>query len=201
MLTANLRKVAGRCLRPVPQWYPMAARRPQNLIDVQLLTAGARFDVTVNHVIAALKPLTIAIGLDAPLQRETEGDVPLSLSFVDRRSGRIVGILGLRRAALRGAADAMLGLFVVVHDSQRCVSWPYRDWNRWLQNRADRRNARPGNFSMEPGSLQRIMVFYICPRPVVLVSVDDGRHSNIFPMDLIGPVAGGLFTLALRTSN
>jgi flavin reductase (DIM6/NTAB) family NADH-FMN oxidoreductase RutF len=44
-------------------------------------------------------------------------------------------------------------------------------------------------------------VFYLCPRPVVLVSVDDGDASNLFPMDLIGPLGRDWFSLALRSTS
>jgi len=54
---------------------------------------------------------------------------------------------------------------------------------------------------MPPDAVQQQMIFYICPRPVVLVSVDDGSHSNLFPMDLIGPVSADRFTLALRSTS
>jgi flavin reductase (DIM6/NTAB) family NADH-FMN oxidoreductase RutF len=46
-----------------------------------------------------------------------------------------------------------------------------------------------------------LSTFYICPRPVVLVSVVDGNAGNIFPMDLIGPVGGQNFTLALHGTS
>jgi flavin reductase (DIM6/NTAB) family NADH-FMN oxidoreductase RutF len=36
---------------------------------------------------------------------------------------------------------------------------------------------------------------------VVLVSVEQGEHRNLFPMDLIGPVAADRFTLALRNTS
>ena len=64
-----------------------------------------------------------------------------------------------------------------------------------------RRNTDPNNFFMPPEAVQQQMIFYICPRPVVLVSVDDGSHSNLFPMDLIGPVSSDRFTLALRSTS
>jgi len=54
---------------------------------------------------------------------------------------------------------------------------------------------------MPPEAVQQLMIFYICPQPVVLVSVDDGSHSNLFPMDLIGPVSADRFTLALRSTS
>jgi len=55
---------------------------------------------------------------------------------------------------------------------------------------------------MEPAVAQQLMIAYLCPRPVVLVSVDAPGHRNIFPMDLIGPLdRSGLFSLALRSTN
>ena len=53
---------------------------------------------------------------------------------------------------------------------------------------------------MEPAALRQLLICYIRPRPVVLVSVSAPGHFNIFPMDLIGPV-GGYFTLALRSTS
>jgi flavin reductase (DIM6/NTAB) family NADH-FMN oxidoreductase RutF len=144
-------------------------RRPQELIGVQLLAGGVQFKVTANNVIAALKPLIIAIGLDAPLQRAMERDQGPALRFVDRHTQRLVGSLHLRRIRVRQAGDAQIGLFDVVNDRQRCLRWPYRPWNRYLQNRAALKNDR--------------------------------RHSNIFPMDLIGPLVQDVFTLALRSSS
>jgi flavin reductase (DIM6/NTAB) family NADH-FMN oxidoreductase RutF len=70
-----------------------------------------------------------------------------------------------------------------------------------LQNRRMRANTDPNNFQMPPSAVQQQMIFYICPRPVVLVSVDDGTHDNLFPMDLIGPVSADRFTLALRSTS
>jgi flavin reductase (DIM6/NTAB) family NADH-FMN oxidoreductase RutF len=64
-----------------------------------------------------------------------------------------------------------------------------------------RRNKNPHNFLMAPDAVQQLMTFYICPRPVVLVSVSEATHSNIFPMDLIGPLGPGRFTLALRHTS
>ena len=55
---------------------------------------------------------------------------------------------------------------------------------------------------MEPAAAQQLMIAYLCPRPVVLVSVEAPGHHNIFPMDLIGPLQrSGFFSLALRSTN
>jgi flavin reductase (DIM6/NTAB) family NADH-FMN oxidoreductase RutF len=45
------------------------------------------------------------------------------------------------------------------------------------------------------------MVFNLCPRQVFFVTVNDGRHSNLFPMDLVGPMIPEHFTLALRNTS
>jgi hypothetical protein len=123
------------------------------------------------------------------------------LHFVDLESRRIVGMLRLQHTRNWSTSGLAIGLFEVLHGTQRCVRWPYRPWNRWLQNRRMRRNTDPNNFYMPPQAVQQQMIFYICPRPVVLVSVDDGSHSNLFPMDLIGPVSSNRFTLALRSTS
>jgi flavin reductase (DIM6/NTAB) family NADH-FMN oxidoreductase RutF len=44
-------------------------------------------------------------------------------------------------------------------------------------------------------------VFYICPRPVVLVSVEHEGSGNLFPMDLIGPTDSPWFSMALRSTS
>jgi hypothetical protein len=54
---------------------------------------------------------------------------------------------------------------------------------------------------MPPEAVEHLQVLYISPRPVVLVSVDDGVNANMFPMDLVGPIHGGGFTLALRNTS
>jgi flavin reductase (DIM6/NTAB) family NADH-FMN oxidoreductase RutF len=123
------------------------------------------------------------------------------LQFVDLESGLGIGTLYLQHARNWDTCGARIGLFTIRHATQCCVQWPYRPWNRWLQNRLIRRNTDPHNFHMSPEAVQAQMIFYICPRPVVLVSVDDGHHSNLFPMDLIGPISADHFTLALRSTS
>jgi flavin reductase (DIM6/NTAB) family NADH-FMN oxidoreductase RutF len=188
-------------LRALPQWSAIALRKPQSAVEVRMFAGGGEFDVTHNSVVAALKPLTLAVGLgDQFISTMQQGSAP-TLRFVDLETRHTLGVLRLRHIRDRNLAASHIGLFEIQHGAQYCVGWPYRHWNRWLQNRAMRKHSDPNNFSMPPAAVQQLMIFYICPRPVVLVSVDDGRHSNIFPMDLIGPVAPDYFTLALRSTS
>ena len=190
-----------RKLRALPQWSPIALHDPQRLVEIRMFISGDEFDVTRTSVVASLRPFTLAIGLDRRLQEALDEGVEPQLRFVDLDSGRTLAVLNLRHVRNQSSAGAAIGLFEVRHGTQHCVRWPYRHWNRWLQNRAMRRNLDPNNFSMPPEAVQHMMIFYICPRPVVLVSVDDGHHSNIFPMDLIGSITPNHFTLALRSTS
>lgn len=192
---------APRWLQPLPQWSAIALHPPQALVQVKLRTVHGEFDLTRNNVIAALRPLTVAIGMDGPLSLALHKAAGAELHFVDAREGGTLGILGLERQPDWGTDGIQLALFGVTSGTHRCLSWPLRPWNRWLQDRVARAGAKPGNFALSAAATQQIMIFYICPRPVVLVSVDSGSHSNLFPMDLIGPVGSDRFTLALRTTS
>src|ERR1700736_612321 len=200
-MTIPLPTALTRRIWRLPRWPPLALREPQEVVQVRLATVRGEFDVTRAAVVAALRPLTLAVGLDAQLMSEIEARSQPQLHFVDLGSRRRVGMLQLQHVRNWNTSGAAIGLFEVRRGTQQCVRWPYRPWNRWLQNRQMRKNTDPHNFSMTPEAVQQQMIFYICPRPVVLVSVDDGSHSNLFPMDLIGPISADHFTLALRSTS
>jgi flavin reductase (DIM6/NTAB) family NADH-FMN oxidoreductase RutF len=197
----RLPETLKRRIRPLPQWPPIALREPQDVVQIRLATVRGEFDVTRTAVVAALRPLTLALGLDAQRMSAIEGCPQPELHFVDLESRCTVGTLELTHVRNWNTSGAAIGLFEVRRGTHRCVRWPYRPWNRWLQNRRMRKNTDPNNFFMPPEAVQQQMIFYICPRPVVLVSVEDGSHSNLFPMDLIGPVSSDRFTLALRSTS
>ncbi|MCW0202866.1 MAG: flavin reductase [Rhodanobacter thiooxydans] len=155
---------------------------------------GQSVDVTADHTVASLKPLTIASSLDA-------GPHPV-LEYRDSATGRLLGVLQLTRAASVAADNTSLTLYHVATGEHRCLGWPRRPWNTWLQNRVMRKHRASNHLNMEPAVAQQLMIAYLCPRPVILVSVDAPGHRNIFPMDLIGPLQrSGLFSLALRSTN
>ncbi|HWY13984.1 MAG TPA: flavin reductase family protein [Rhizomicrobium sp.] len=193
----SLRTIAKAVLRPVPQWAPVGIIPPQGAISVSLLWNGKAADVTENHTIASLKPVTVAIGLDGTTHDLASG----TLEFVDTTTRKPIGSLQISRVAGRNTGGAQIGFFRIVEADHCCLPWPQRPWNAVLQARAIRKYKKPHNFHMPPAAVQQLMIFYICPRPVVLVSVSEGRHSNLFPMDLIGPLANGYFTLALRNTS
>jgi flavin reductase (DIM6/NTAB) family NADH-FMN oxidoreductase RutF len=181
-------------VRPLPQWSTVSVAPPQQVVTATLRWGGHSADVTADHTVASLVPLVIATSLDA-------GQCPV-LEYHDRANGKLLGVLRLVQTASIATDKASITLYHVAAGEHRCLGWPLRSWNASLQNRLMLKNRAPHHFAPEPSAVQQLMIAYLCPRPVVLVSVDTTDHQNIFPMDLIGPLErSGLFSLALRSNN
>jgi len=181
-------------VRPLPQWSPVAVAPPQTFVTAAMHWDGQSADVTADHTVASLKPLTIATSLDAGRNAV--------LKYHDHATGKLLGVLRLVRTASLAAAGTSPAFYHVAAGGHRCLSWQRRSWNAWLQNRVMLKNRSPHGSGMEPAAAQQLMIAYLCPRPVVLVSVEASGHRNIFPMDLIGPLQrSGFFSLALRSTN
>jgi len=182
-------------MRPLTLWAPIGLEAPQSLIEVSLETQGATRDVTGRQVVLSLVPLVIGIGTAAgEAPRASAG---ATLVFRDRARAQALGTLRLGAAGRLGSEPAPLDYCCVEGSDHACLSSPMRAWQRFLQAR---RGPTQG-FSMSARELQHLLIFYICPRPVFLVSVADGAHENLFPMDLVGELGDGLFSLALRTTS
>ncbi|WP_244465243.1 flavin reductase [Luteibacter rhizovicinus] len=180
-------------MRPLPQWATIALASPQQVVTATLRWDSSSADVTVDHTVASLNPLVIATSVDA-------GQHPV-LEYRDNESGKLLGALHLVRDASDIGATS-LAFYRVASGDHHCLSVPRRSWNAWLQNRMMRKNRSSNGLNTDPVAVQQLMIAYLCPKPVVLVSVNTDGHQNIFPMDLIGPLdRRGYFSLALRTTN
>jgi flavin reductase (DIM6/NTAB) family NADH-FMN oxidoreductase RutF len=184
----NLRASVRALATPIPCWAPIGLAEEQQLIDVRVRSSGNTIDVDSNHVIAALVPLTIAVG--------HEGITSGEMGFFDRRTGRELGTLRLRGPRSASSAEMAVSFLEVDGGKHACLPTGLRTWQRLLQARW----RHDSGFRMSNTAVQHLMLFYLRPRPVVLVSVDDGTNDNLFPMDLIGNLRGS-FTLALRTTS
>jgi len=189
-----LRNAIRRVVRVVPQWATVAVEPSARFVTATLHWEGGHADATRDHTIASLKPLTIATSIDA-------GERPL-LQYYDRLTGRALGALHLRKEGSIAVEDTEVRLYQVEKGEHYCLGWPFRELTAWRQNRNMLRHTSANHLNMAPVAAQQLMITYLSPRPVVLVSVETEGHRNIFPMDLIGPLEGcGLFSLALRSSN
>jgi flavin reductase (DIM6/NTAB) family NADH-FMN oxidoreductase RutF len=186
-------------LRPLPEMVPIALDGAQTAVEVVLSSRDSRLDVTRRCVVASLAPFRVAAGFASC----APGDIGASpeLGFIDVATGDTLGRLTLQFLASSSLENGeQLAVFDVTGGSHRCLGWPYREWNRWLQERAFRRKPQ-GALRMTASGVQQTMIFYMCPRPVVLVSVADEAHNNLFPMDLIGALSEDRFSLALRSTS
>lgn len=181
-------------VRPLPQWSTVAVAPPQQVVTASLHWDGKSADVTTDHTVASLKPLVIATSVDG-------GQHPV-LEYTDSTTGKRLGRLHLTRTASVDTETTSVTLYGIAAYEHRCLGWPRRPWNTWLQNRVMLKNQSSPHSALEPAVVQQLMIAYLSPRPVVLVSVETQDHRNIFPMDLIGPLdRSDLFSLALRSTN
>ena len=187
-------------LRP-PRWLPIALQQPQKLVRVMLVAKGRSFDVTQKNVVAALDPLTIALAGIEEFGAGLDTNAP-HLEFVDEASDFTLGRLSLQRSKVLRLAGSEAMLFHVPAGTDYCQSWPQRTYGRIARGARARRASGPsGGLQMTSVAIERLLIFYICPRPVVLVSVCEGGEGNLFPMDLLGPFGEGRFALALRNTS
>jgi flavin reductase (DIM6/NTAB) family NADH-FMN oxidoreductase RutF len=179
----------------------LGLRDPQSEVSVWLEGAGVPIDVTHNNVMVSANPLTIAIGVENTNRRMRPEKDRLALRFREmRRESRLLGEIRLHMAEATALGDARLCLFETRGCRNYCVP-QVRLWIRYLDHayrkwKSERGHA-PGS-QIRTSELRSVFAFYICPRPVVLVSVVHENAGNIFPMDLIGPVGTRHFALALH---
>ena len=185
-----------------PRYGPVALHDPQQSVEVWLEGPDEPKNVTRNNVVAALRPFTLGVMLDDGAAQPLAGR-EFRLCMRECKSKRLLGILNLRPAGSIPLPGRQFQLFECAGSANYCVSrlnlLAYHLRERWRAERRQRRN--PHNFSMTYGDIWCSHVFYICPRPVVLVTVEHQGAGNMFPMDLIGPTDSPWFSMALRLTS
>lgn len=190
---------------PIPQFCTVALTNPQSEVRVWLRGLGAPVDVTDCNVIASARPFMVGIGLQHIPDEATVKHSPLFLGFRDRAGDtRLLGEIELSYSEAIRIGDRVLCLFRALRSTNRCLPRSLV-WRRYLDFARRERRVNNGSSPPETKMITRelfaLSTFYICPRPVVLVSVVDGDAGNIFPMDLIGPIGGQHFSMALHNTS
>jgi flavin reductase (DIM6/NTAB) family NADH-FMN oxidoreductase RutF len=186
-------------LGDLPQQCTMGMPDPQREVRIWLEGLGDPIDITNNHVVACASPFIVGIGLDPERTRQTLR-MRLSLKFRERDGDRrLLAKVRLRSSGSVTIADQALSLFHIRSCNNYCLTRPrlwaydlYQSFKRW------RRDKNP-EIPMSVLGARSMNVFFICPRPVVLVSAMDGSKGNIFPMNLFGCIGDDYFAFALNS--
>jgi flavin reductase (DIM6/NTAB) family NADH-FMN oxidoreductase RutF len=195
-----------------PQQVIVGMLEPQSDVTVYLRTSGPSdgvHDVTRIHMMACASPFTVAIGT----AERAAGGAPANwgetaeLEFWERAaSPAFLGQIELRHSGFipsRGASEAgaaALQLFRATGSRNKCLP-AARIWARYAEYAYYRWKQPSPDVDMRARDVHAMCVHYNCPRPVGLVSVSDGTATNLFPMNLMGPVGGGRFAFALNTGK
>lgn len=183
----------------LPRQVTVGMHDPQSEVTVWLYGLGEPRDVTHRHVMACVDPLTIGVVFEPGWQSGSYGN--LSLRFEERQGARrLLGEIRLRGPGIATAVDGLF-LFGIRGCSNYCLPRP-RLWMHYLYliYRRWRFNNNP-EIKISPREAHTMIVFFICPRPVVLVSVMHEGKGNVFPMNLMGPIGGGRFAFALNSTR
>jgi flavin reductase (DIM6/NTAB) family NADH-FMN oxidoreductase RutF len=184
-----------------PQQCAVGLREPQADVAVWLHGIGDPCDVTYNHFMACGGPFTIGVGLDGARQQLMKENTRPALKFLQRYgSQQLLGEIALRWRSMVPVGDQQLALFQVKDYRNYCLP-PARLWARYAQYAYQRSRADHSDVAITTHEIHAMIVFYICPRPVTLVSVVHGTTGNIFPMNLMGPIGNSYFCFALNSAT
>jgi flavin reductase (DIM6/NTAB) family NADH-FMN oxidoreductase RutF len=176
---------------------------PQPLVDVHLNGLGAPLDVTHSHLMACGAPFIIGIGMDPGRFKSHAFPRRLLLSFREHAGDRrLLGEISLRFVSSLRVGTRELCLFRTKRSRNLCLS-PLQQWVQHIRQTRSRRRNRPKNVDVPitaPES-RAMAVFYLCPRPIALVTVETAEARNIFPMNLMGAIGDGYFAFGLNSSR
>jgi len=201
----SLRSKAHRIIRSLllgqRTVFDLPMHSPQTEIAVWLYGVGEPRDVTECHSVACPIPFMFCVASEVDSAAQAFGQ-EASLRFVERAgAGRVLGVIEMCHERVLFTHGPQLHLYRATDCRNFCIS-PLRRWTRavYLAGKrwGERRSAR-----LQPSSLDDRCneVAFICPRPVVLVSLSHGDEGNIFPMNLMGPASGEYFVFALNSNN
>jgi flavin reductase (DIM6/NTAB) family NADH-FMN oxidoreductase RutF len=184
----------------LPQQCTVAMSDPQSEVEVWLHGLGPPLNVTERHAIVCAAPPIVAIRLDGATTTQIEPGASLLLKFHERGGDSVMlGQLGLQSSSVVDTGGGDLYLFEVRSSQNYCLPrlriWGHSLFNAWLRARS----KRITDVAMTARAADAMTVLFICPRPVVLVSLMLGDSGNIFPMNLMGSFGNGYFGFGLNS--
>ena len=179
----------------------LGLRNPQTEVEVWLDGWGDRLNVTGCHFMACGAPLLIGVGFEQPPPVSAMSTQRPRLSFY-RCSGvpQLLGEIRLELAFKVPFSGGILSLFRIAGCSNRSLPGLQVLAHSLLHERA-RRQSRDFDVPISASDLRAMAIFYLCPRPIGMVTVGDRVCGNLFPMNLMGPLGSSSFAFALNSSR
>jgi hypothetical protein len=188
----------------LPQAFSIGLPDPQSEVAVWLLGIGEPIDVTYRHSMACADPFTVCIGFDDGKVPDKDTTSELSLRFCERNGRKqVLAEIGLdvKSAAVVPSRDAKLVLFRARYSKNYCLPRRHLFAHYCLYRYSLWRKPDVPGRMMSFLERRAAMVMFICPHPVVLLSLCNEGGGNIFPMNIGGNLGGGYFALALKESR
>ncbi len=190
-------------LTKIPSKVDLGLQYPQSEVDVWLHGLRVPLDVTHRHLMACGAPLTICVGFDSEHAETETLNKRLTLRFHEHAgSQQFLGEIGLRFVSSFNVGTQQLCLFHTTYHKNCCLSWP-RLWAQYVRHARARRKNKAKNLDVPitTPEARAMIVFYFCPRPIALVTVEEAQARNMFPMNLMGSVGNGYFAFGLNSSR
>jgi flavin reductase (DIM6/NTAB) family NADH-FMN oxidoreductase RutF len=182
----------------LPQQCILGMSDPQDEVAVELYGLSTPRDVTNRHTLACAAPFAVCVRLESGLEQRLREARRLSMHFRDRDSQRLLGELRLQFSGIVHFDDQEAYCFAVSRCRNYCLPQAQL-WLRYLHG-AYVRWRRPPYMRLASNDIRAMPIFFICPRPVGLVSVG-AEVGNLFPMNLMGSLGERHFGFALNSTR
>ena len=188
----------------LPQAFTIGLTEPHGEITVWLHGMGSPIDVTRRHSMACADPFTACIAFEEE-EKLAEPELGcLSLEFCEREGQkRVLGRISFNDKRTTGMlpGGTRLVLFEARSSANYCLPRA-RIWAHYLLQRYSLwRKVDHAGIKMSFLERRAVMVMFIRPHPVVLLSLDNDAGGNIFPMNIMGDLGPSYFGFALKNSR
>jgi hypothetical protein len=189
----------------LPQAFTIGLAEPQTEITVWLHGMDIPLDVTRRHSMACTDPFTVCIAFDEGQGPSEKEHSRLSLKFCAHDGGQkqILGEINLnpKSATAIPASGFELVLFEARSTRNNCLP-KMNILAHYLRHRYLLwRKLDIAGIKMTFLERRAVMVMFIRPHPVVLLSLSGEAGGNIFPMNIMGDLGNGYFAFALKESR
>jgi flavin reductase (DIM6/NTAB) family NADH-FMN oxidoreductase RutF len=188
----------------LPQAFTIGLAEPQAEISVWLHGMGTPLDVTRCHSMACTDPFTVCIAFDEGRGPKEKEPSRLSLKFCERDGQkRVLGEINLDPKSATAIPASGIELILFEARSARNYCLPkIHIFAHYLRHRYLLwRKVDIAGIKMTFLERRAVMVMFIRPHPVVLLSLSGEAGGNIFPMNIMGDLDNGYFAFALKDSR